>query len=108
MNKEPTPEQIREFWEGYEVKPQLIKATNVNTVTVMGKKFHPAPISGESYPPIDLNNLFLYAVSKVDYCNISKATNGLFVVSTKDNIIRDKDPALALFWALWAVMKEAK
>ncbi len=115
MNKEPTPEQIKEFWEwcGFRVG-QIGSAVTWYSPTG-------AIIFG--YPPRDLNNLFKYAVP-IARKTIKKACNPprnsgrhsydtrhwtrcLFDKWLDEVLIRGKDPAIALFWALWAVMKEA-
>ncbi len=73
------------------------------------------------YPDIDLNNLFKYAVPKVDYARLDMIfppyPKGLgdwsalyaWRATTKQgkNIadICDQDPTLALFWAIWSVIK---
>ena len=66
-------------------------------------------------PPIDLNNLFKYAVPKLDGLTLTtyyKADYGIdgfcACVDSKTNTSGDhdhEDPALALFWAIYEVMK---
>ena len=115
-NKEPTPEQIREFWEwcGFVgVRHNDIPYTTKYLVH-NGQKFHKCP-------PVDLDNLFKYAVPKLQGYVITFYPQKInptdkeltFPVSVTprgcvEHYKEDEDPALALFWALWAVMKEAK
>ena len=62
-------------------------------------------------PSIDLNSLFQYAVPKVDHyllCNLQQQGGGHIasvILNNKDYEGLDKDPALALFWALYKVME---
>lgn len=80
----PTQKQIKKFWEGY----GLYKKN--------GKVEWWAELP---FPPIDLNNLFKYAMAKLDQSRYYKALSSIF--------LKNDDPALALFWALWQV-KEVK
>ena len=104
MNHKPTQEQIKEFWEWYS-----------------------API-GESldgrkvYRPIDLNNLFEYAVPKwiglrCEELHISEETaykilfdlwyEKLLELSERPStMFYVIYPALALFWVLWKIKEE--
>ena len=62
------------------------------------------------YPPIDLNNLFQYAVPKLDLEQIilQPETDGSWycgvVVHSDLFEAEDKDPALALFWAIYKAL----
>ena len=60
---------------------------------------------------IDLNNLFRYAVPKLTSCNMVRHLNPYgYTFEFKCNIaeryciVEDKDPALALYWAIWEVI----
>jgi len=107
----PTEEQIREFWKRCGVKPTKLK-TGVN--------YHgtPIPYTATLYPPIDLNNLFKYAVPKLsneatfDRVEISLPTGKMefwvkLVARHQSVVEKDKDPALALFWAIYKVIEDA-
>jgi len=104
---EPTQEQIKEFWERYGYTGKLAGIEDIGERE--GKLVY-------VYPPIDLNNLFKYAVPKLEaqkfrmmitYNNIKRPNKEyMYRVSFckfKTNSwgkAYDKDPALALFWAL--------
>ena len=103
---EPTQEQIKEFWEWCGIKEIISKAlwryerykeTNHWWGAPNGRKY-------KELPPLDLNNLFEYAVPKLKQLfpagTIPKAL--LSWVETKD------DTALALFWAIWEVNHKHK
>ena len=105
-NKEPTPEQIKEFWEWCGFK--------------QGETFTSGMLTGQTHwdypdgsgdiklPPIDLNSLFEYAVPKATE-KIGRHHTAMLLENWAMAVPYEKeDPALALFWALWAVMKEAK
>ena len=101
MDKQPTEAQIKEFWEWGGWKP----AINYND-----------PTTSEEHPPlIDLNNIFKYAVPKLQDCGLRLhmltqprggkdyfcSIGGKYLAHA---CIYDKDPALALFWAIWEVI----
>ena len=100
----PTQEQIKELWEwcGWSSNGAYW--------------FSPFPNehSAKNLPSIDLNNLFKYAVPKLDYPNMLL----YYVVNVKEwyCVLRmashpweigefSETPALALFWAIYKVMK---
>ena len=119
---QPSEQEIREFWEWC-----------ADSWESFNKDRHRHYSFGTEYtedePPIDLNNLFKYAVPKVreshsellirwqfgscDGCQIYEWRKKY---SRKKNLewLRigqktDKDPALALFWAIWEIIqKEVK
>ena len=110
VNKQPTEAQIKGFWErcGFEWH-DLIGLWN-------------DPIHGlisSVLPPIDLNNLFKYAVPKLQWFIVEfehiEVSCDYYVTLTDFYLAKrnkkyksiNSDPALALFWALWQV-KEAK
>jgi len=99
--KQPTEAQIKKFWERYGVKAEPFVT---DTYGEFGGR-----VTGEKYPPIDLNNLFKYAVPKVISVDLKTWSCEPFATqATVFNIKAitsewDKDPALALFWALWEV-----
>ncbi len=70
-------------------------------------------------PPVDLNNLFKYAVPKLervklyhvahylDYrAEVQLADDAGDIISGANRL--NPDPALALFWAIWQIIKEIK
>lgn len=64
-----------------------------------------------SVPLIDLNNLFKYAVPKLDSFGLRRQGKWKYVAhaclgSIEVYDAKDKDPALALFWAIYKVTKE--
>jgi len=103
--KEPTREQLREFWEwcGFE----LVAGVAVPYWLYPDGR----PITrSDDVPRLDLNNLFKWAVPKLTGCHLyahrekgirmwTSYVNGETIEATDD------DPALALFWAIWEVIK---
>ena len=112
-----TQEQIKEFWEwcGFKYvrvddipwhkKPEdyLTNYWYANNHWV-----YPDGSKNKDAPPIDLNNLFKYAVPKLH--NDYKIWLTYFPefdtynAQIGDSSISLKDPALALFWAIWEVI----
>ena len=95
--KQPTKEQIEEFWKWCEVMPEDYEYGFVSSIPL--------------YPPIDLNNLFKYAVEKVMVYleghltyDRKSAIKYLFKLWLKE-YFKCWDFELALFWALYEVMK---
>ena len=97
----PTEEEIKEFWEWCGIP------TNIDT---NGDRFYLTEGKWTGLP-IDLNNLFKWAVPKV-------IEEGLTISHYFDNPVtwsveigmsetKDKDPALALFWAIYKVIDHA-
>uniref|UniRef100_A0A6M3L2Q5 Uncharacterized protein n=1 Tax=viral metagenome TaxID=1070528 RepID=A0A6M3L2Q5_9ZZZZ len=83
----PTNKQIKEFWEKLSPTPDDWRMYEIWLYS--------------GYPPIDLNNLFKYAVPKLDQSRYYKALSSIFYYDA----IKE-DPALALFWAIYQVIKE--
>jgi len=110
--EKPTQEQIREFWEwcGFErarFEP-TVKGVSKYQYEV-GYWVYPDNITdkmiwSQELPSIDLNNLFKYAVPKLD-----KELALTILRSWVFNILTTKpakdNPALALFWPIYKVMK---
>lgn len=121
--KEPTKEQLKEFWEWCgehvhdfssedygllgEVDCKTCGKSNLAYDDDSGHMWH---YIGELPHPLDLNNLFKYAVPKLDFAYIEwdgthyecDASMGeKFSIRTSS-----KDPALALFQAMWEVISE--
>ena len=111
-NSSPSEKQIKEFWEWCGFKPVQSIAHNSWMYPNGGKG---------NLPSIDLNSLFRYAVPKLYKDNyfyeciqwnagqhkaiINKST-AKWAVTASDVI--SSDPALALFWAIFKVIKGEK
>jgi len=120
MNK-PTQEQIKEFWEWCGLYKDL--ATDGERHWFKDEEIV-SPVDNNGDPTIDLNNLFEWAVPKLEqqkfrmmitYNNIRRPNREyMYRVSFckfKTNSwgkAYDEDPALALFWAIWKVIKGQK
>lgn len=91
----PSEEQVKEFWELIGVEIQEIDGT---------KQY--------IYPHLDLNNLFKYAAPKLRYFSMHHDRKLGFLVSVDGGedlgvaVSEDKDPAFALFWAIWEMIHE--
>lgn len=107
MHKEPSQEQIKEFWEWcglhYYPECECINGKGCcwgESEETYGKNGHWHFV----FPYVDLNNLFEWAVPKIangkgrDVLDILLCD---WVHSIKYNL---NDPALALFWAIYKVM----
>ncbi len=99
----PTYEQVKEFWEwcGWNYTPTYKR----KSLLEWGWQ-SPSVTDGEYQdylPSIDLNNLFKYAVPKLK----SKAFLVLWMMRLIEDWAEGKEPnpALALFWAIYEVMK---
>ena len=104
--KEPTEAQIKEFWEwcGFERLPEGKKGFHFHNP--YGLLIWKPPDATEWYhtqthlPRIDLNNLFKYAVPKVEKDRLNDI---LVAWAYTVAYLKEQDPALALFWAIWEV-----
>ena len=127
-NKEPTKEQVKEFWAKvlqecvHDWDKTLIAGVSPDIYACVckkcGRKFdfcHGKVFAyGSSYefPPIDLNNLFKYAVPIAveriaEECKMDLVEAKLLLFHEWFNRIRQGlEDVLALFWALDKVMKE--
>ena len=91
---EPTPiqqKQIKKFWAWCGVKPE--------------KQFENLDWFWR-YPPVDLNNLFKYAVPKLQDYTLAKSLNGghnaaVHIAGRWSGIENNDNPALALFWVIY-------
>jgi len=112
---EPTQEQIEEFWEwcGFRFVDDRLYDSTLQEWQVHypdGEWHHDYKKNISNL--IDLNNLFKYAVPKLNEYEISFVKNEVCIffeydpTSPKCYVSTNKDTALALFWALWQV-KEA-
>ena len=121
-NKELTQEQIKELWEwcGFKFTPHLSSKGNAYEGTELIEypdRFKHVVAKGESLEP-DLNNLFKYAVPMppsynpdirlIQSITFDYGRCSIIDVMGEEYVGESQDPALALYWALWAVMKEAK
>ena len=117
MAGKPTEAQVKEFWEwcGFKLKEDWRRRGFHYEATVKCPNWiypdNPHWEYGESYlPRLDLNNLFKYAVPKLENdvaIKIFKGDYSWIVELWKDNIIardHDKDPATALFLAIEKVI----
>ena len=107
----PTQEQIKEFWEHF------VKDHQVCIVESSGATHFETL-------PIDLNNLFKYAVPKarglsedntlkdIEFhwqgSNITDLVECDVILDNDEYPYECKDPALVLFWALWQVKEISK
>lgn len=125
---EPTQEQIKKFWEWCGFKhtvpfPELAKQEDIPRPERFTKEqwYIPGIYCG-SEPPIDLNSLFKYAVPKLAFItgnpySVSLIapwgdTYGEYGAEIKQPTVAgqkrlalefSKEPALALFWAIWRI-----
>ncbi len=107
----PIEARIKEFWEGYGVHHY----PDCECIRVKGCCWG---ISEETYgkngnwhfvlPPIDLNNLFKYAVPFLMSSGDGGELYKVLKQWIKAVVCGCKDPALALFWALWQVKEQSK
>ena len=120
--KEPTEEQSVKLWKwcGCTVRPSEDYQYYHSLYNPDGDHIMSAiKIQPCHYPTIDLNNLFKWAVPKLQNkgevisliayecsgfaCRIAR----VFTTTGAHTISENKDPALALFWAIWKVIEEA-
>jgi len=118
----PTEEQIKKFWEKIATAVERYNNDRHRHYyfgnDILGKYIRED--WSEDEPPIDLNNLFKYAVPKLYSCSLSlqdlypslsQETHWCAGVSLGENNLTTeayhKDPSLALFWAIWKVIEEA-
>jgi len=104
----PTDKQIKKFWRwcGF-------KCIGIDEMGTFGQ----FPSHGLRLDlHLDLNNLFLYAVPKLHWISIeggvssyTARTDGLMAdgayAKTGSTQVNQKDPVLALFWAIWQVIE---
>ena len=127
----PTQEQIKEFWEWCGLihinNPIPIEAANSCEAIAIDKPLNgwycpdyakgtSKLISFKETPIIDLNNLFKWAVPKLEEIGLDIELKR--TIEPKWRVIisnytdrpptmgDDDNPALALFWAIWKVVKE--
>lgn len=114
--EEPTEAQVKEFfkeWCGFKRLPKGNKGFHFELgVKVMN--WQPPDTKNEVYgidylPRISLDNLFKYAIPKLKRWEMGSQLNGMAYarVSTGTMLPKEsenKDPALALFWAIWQII----
>lgn len=114
----PTKEEIQKFWEwcGFSYEKPICDCglclKNCYIAPDAKKRYlHNNYLEHTCLPPLDLNNLFKYAVPKLLYANIiySKEqgcyTSEVSLKFADVHMWAGKDPALALFWAIMEAIK---
>ena len=121
MTDKPTEAQIKEFWEWCGFVEEYEAGTNAWWVKA------PDSRGDVNYPPIDLNNLFKYAVpnwitgiefswgDEAHTTTICKVWYGIYAGLGQNTQQLRQDfyeaegntEALALFWALWQVKEKS-
>jgi len=105
---EPTEAQVKEFWEwcGFSIGEYIDEWVAPDSYTC----FH-------GMPPLNLNNLFKYAMPKLPLLRFSYETQTipkLYRWETMEanqphlTVVESNDPTLALFWAIWEVITNSK
>lgn len=120
MTKQPTEAQVKEFWEWYGFK--YLESREYDGIHQhfdyrrweLNDKENDLYYESATLPPIDLNNLFKYAVPKTrEKRFMLNLSSGMLVSNTTVTLYKSKnetyqgfseDPALALFWAIWEVI----
>jgi len=107
---DPTQEQIKELWERYGFED--IQYYDHRGKLIKGAIHHVSPDQSwgqSSYPPIDLNNLFKYAVDEA--VNVIQNENEQlysdealwYLFDIWVQLMKWDYTEIALFWALWQV-----
>ena len=110
---QPTEEQVKKFWEWCGFRQNLYQDTSGILYDT------PDNLHCIGLPPIDLNNLFKYAVPKLhreqgQVTIESRFTGDVWEYHASfgcgsSGISKAETPELALFWAIWKVIpKENK
>jgi hypothetical protein len=113
----PTEEQVKKVWEWCGFWYDTTKSTGL--VMEIGWRSPSGKVLGGCHvsylPKIDLNNLFKYAVPKLNAYGFYYATElsdehrvWVEINGQIGGVVKDKDPALALFWAIYKVIEEKK
>ena len=119
----PTEEQIKKLWGRIADKVEAFNEGRHYHFWFNGEVYRGEQTSFSSgIPIIDLNNLFKWAVPKLEYISLSwqpyiSKHSGRITIRTLAGIPNKdvvggmevtegigKDPALALFWAIWKVI----
>ncbi len=99
----PTKEQEKKFWEHFGFIYSDDWSSKIPYKNPQGDIVNDLPV--------DLNNLFKYAVPKLkDGIDVafSKYEDTRWFVKLENQVMttENEDPALALFWAIWKVIKD--
>ena len=114
MEMKPTQEQTEEFWEWCGLYKVL--ASDGKYHWFKGEEIV-SPTDSNHIPIVNLDNLFKWAVPKLLAMGFQMAQPNIdyhvfIIVRKNDRIITvdetDKDPALAIFWAIWRAIKTQK
>jgi hypothetical protein len=100
----PTENELREFWEwcGFKFEESYPGVQWGLYKVTYPDGHYTLPVHTNDELPIDLNNLFKYAVPKLLIAKgKSNLVYGLFRDWTYDWVMYEKKPALDLFWAIW-------
>jgi len=100
MKSRITDKQMKEFWEWCGLDEVL--ASDGEYHWFKGEEIV-SPTDDAGYPVIDLNNLFRWAVPKLSSKMAKYEVMYLLKDWIEDVTIFGKDPALALFWAIWNI-----
>ena len=111
-----TKEQERELWEWCGIKPRADQNFQEHHGGWHYVYEYPDGHLIDILPPIDLNNLFKYAVLKLHAWTMGSCPDGdvcaVAVIKVKGDYCRgescSEDPILALFWAIWEVITTSK
>ena len=114
--KEPTDEQLREFWEwcGLDIEEcgsgeklgELFGTDVIDSYIIV---HYPDGGNGRYLPATDLNNLFRWAVPKVFERLSANAEKVAFINDAVcDSIANECTITLALFWAIWEVIQNER
>ena len=104
----PTDEQVKEFWEGlgfFKITANMLRKKPMSEFEEMAWH-NPDGSARHSLPPIDLNNLFRFAVTKLQNTMAKVEFDG-FIQRWVNNfwgLLPIQDPALALFWVLYPII----
>ena len=109
----PTVAQAKEFWEGYGIvvilkkEDMIVGNVKQNRWDLRDHLLYPDGTRHLKYPPIDLNNLFKYAVPKLTGAQKARLP-GIFSDNGRLFVFHWfwDNPALALYWALDKVRDE--
>jgi len=115
----PSDSEVKEFWEWCGIKHPTPKQAPIARDVVEWWLYPDGDILCE-LPPIDLNNIFLYAAPKLGWfkvlfehvevsCDYYVTLTDFYLAQPcKEYEATNKDPALALFWTIYSLIKEAK
>lgn len=109
----PTQEEIKHLWESFGFKYEKTGQRHIPEVFEVYQWRYPDGEHYDSLPPIDLNSLFKWAVPRAIQKMMGELTydrrsavKALFRWWLNNNPNGIEDPALALFWAIWKVIRK--